>query len=169
MRDLITEKNNQSPIHVGEINGKPLRFFRPQTDDAQMPWVSAADLQHAMDSPRDLRRAMVAHINQKFPAVASRVLTTDGYLDLWGFQAVQGFIPAMIDVGVVDQAFHIAFVKQVFTAAETIFPIFDTGPNGERVASANVVAALLGQSREAVNTQAAALGAIKGTPDGTNH
>jgi hypothetical protein len=77
-----TEVNRQSPIHVGEINGKPLRFFRPQSDDDQMPWVSADDLQHAMGIPWELKRAMAAHAARKFPCIARRILRIDGYLDV---------------------------------------------------------------------------------------
>jgi hypothetical protein len=70
MRNPTTKMNKRSPIHVGEINGEALRFFQPQTDDDQMPWVSADDLRHAMRAPRHLFREADARSNQEFPSMA---------------------------------------------------------------------------------------------------
>jgi hypothetical protein len=74
----------------------------------------------------------------------------------------------MIEVGVVDESFHMAFVKQVVAAGETIFPVFDIGPNGERVVNTSVAAALLGDKMDTVNARALALGVTNGARDATN-
>jgi hypothetical protein len=76
---------------------------------------------------------------------------------------VEGVNPAMIEGEIVGEGFHLAFVKQVYAAAEKIFPMFDIGPNGERVTSINVLAALLGESVEDLKPRAVVPGVAKGT------
>jgi hypothetical protein len=81
---------NQNSVYVGTLNGKPMRFYQPQSDDDMMPWVATDDLVRAFGLPRDARRAL-NRASFKFRTVARRVHTECGAEEqLLGFHAVQG-------------------------------------------------------------------------------
>jgi len=139
------------PVHVGTINDKPVRFYRPQSGDDMMPWVAAGDLCQALAMNRLARRALQCASNAQ-PAVAKRVRTEDGTLtELLAFQGVQGLMRALIELRFITEPVHFAVVQQVIAAAERASPeLFDRDASGEMRISSRVIAMLLGEQHQAI-------------------
>jgi len=138
-----------TPIYVGTIAGKSVRFYHPQNGDDMMPWVATDDLCLALGMNREARRAMK---RCKFTEVAKRVRVEDGSeTQLLAFQGVQGLMGGLIETRHADQSVHMAYVQEVVAAAECIFPgLFKRDASGEILLSSVVVARLLGEDHAAL-------------------
>jgi hypothetical protein len=148
--NAMNEFNPQQPIHVGTLNGMPLRFYPPQTNDDLMPWAAMDDLAAALGMNRTARRAL-REANAKFPDLAKRIQTEGGMeVDVLGFQAVQGLMGALKQAGTAGDAVHMAFTEQVVAAAQKAYPLmFDRDANGELIVNSHMLSMLLGENHEA--------------------
>jgi hypothetical protein len=113
---------NQNSVYVGTLNGKPMRFYPPQSDDDMMPWVATDDLVRAFGLPRNARRAL-NRASFKFRTVARPVHTECGAEEqLLGFHAVQGLVLGAIELGQITPDVHAAYIREVVAAAERSSP-----------------------------------------------
>lgn len=101
----------QKPIHVGTLNGKPLRFYPPQAADDMMPWVAMDDLAAVLGMNRQARMAL-RQAKTEFPDLAKRIRTEGGVVDPLAYQAVQGLMGGLKEAGADDDALHLAFVHE---------------------------------------------------------
>jgi hypothetical protein len=150
----VNELNPQQPVHVGTLNGMPLRFYPPQSSDDMMPWVAMDDFATALGMKPTARMALLAMTTES-PNVAKRIQTESGALvDVLAFQGVQGVMGALKqrDMGVVAvDMLHMALVQELMTAAEKLNPLlFDRDVNGEFIVNSRMMAMLLGEDHEAL-------------------
>lgn len=87
----------QSPIHTGEVNGKPLRFFRSPKPGPQMPWHVHDDLVTCLGLPRDLRRYFMRKMVNHWKDDIVTVATKDGIVTIAPHYVAQGLIGAVQD------------------------------------------------------------------------
>lgn len=148
---MSTDQNEAAPVYVGTINGKPVRFYPPQSSDDMMPWVATDDLCLALGMNRVARLAM-RRASKAQPAVAKRVRTEGGAdTELLAFQGVQGLMNALIETGQIERSMHAICVWEVIAAAERAFPeLFDRDASGEMRVTSGVIAMLLGEDHAAV-------------------
>jgi hypothetical protein len=88
-----------SPLHVGSIRGKPVRFFETPNEDGQpdLPWHSVEDLMASLELPRAHRRGFLQQM-QKDKHVRM-IATADGLIPVGPHPAAQGFLEAGKDCG----------------------------------------------------------------------
>jgi hypothetical protein len=140
-----------APIYIGALNGAPLRFYAPQTADDMMPWVATEDLANALRMNRNARRALLK-ADKAHPDLAKRIRTSDGaHVAVLAYRGVQGLMGALKDVGLANDAEHMAFTKQLFEAAKRSAPmLFDVGANGETIIRSSAMAMLVGATHDEI-------------------
>lgn len=62
----MTNSNLVEPIHVGQVNGQPVRFFASHLDRPDWPHHAIDDLHKALGMPRELRRKLVRVAHKAF-------------------------------------------------------------------------------------------------------
>jgi hypothetical protein len=84
-----------TPLHVAEINGERLRFFKTPFDDGKpdLPWHAVDDLYRIMKLPRSLRR----HFRERIGA-ARTIATAEGIIGISPHYQAQGAIKGMIEM-----------------------------------------------------------------------
>jgi hypothetical protein len=97
----------QSPLHVAEIDGKRLRFFKTPLKDGKpdFPWHSVADLFTAMGlPPHDVQAFLEMRPPPPFPQ-RETVATAEGPVVIAPHYQAQSFIDALIDYGKAPKSF----------------------------------------------------------------
>lgn len=86
-----------TPIYMGTINGRAVRFFRGPGDEPDMPWHAHEDLLASFGIPRALRRTLRAQVLKHWPQ-ACRTVEVEGEPVLLAPHFVgQGIISASSD------------------------------------------------------------------------
>jgi hypothetical protein len=82
-----------TPLHIAEINGERLRFFKTPLNDGRpdLPWHAVDDLYRVMKLPRGLRR----HFRERIRTVRT-VATAEGLVTIGPHLLAQGAIDVMI-------------------------------------------------------------------------
>ena len=68
-----------SPIHIGTLNGKPLRFFKAPLSGPHLPWHAWDDMVACIGLPRSLRRHMQQSLKSEHAANIRTVATARRY------------------------------------------------------------------------------------------
>jgi hypothetical protein len=145
----MSEFNPHQPVHVGTLNGMPLRFYAPQTDDDMMPWVAMEDLASALGMNRTARRAL-REANKNFPDMAKRIPGEDGAQVCTCVSGCPGPLGRAEGAGIC-RGLHLALVQELMAAAEKASPLlFDRNANGETVLNSHMLSMLLGESHEPI-------------------
>jgi hypothetical protein len=87
-----------APLHVAEIDGHQLRFFRTPNNDGRpdLPWHCVDDLSKVFGLNRQQRRALLQGM-QKYDAFRT-VATSDGILTIGPHYTAQGAISAIAEI-----------------------------------------------------------------------
>ncbi|TXN06695.1 hypothetical protein FV222_04845 [Methylobacterium sp. WL103] len=85
------------PIHIGELNGKLLRFFKAPTDEPQLVWHAWDDLVACASLPRDLSERFQRSMRRDYPDGVRTIGTTEGILTIAPHWMALGFIGSMIE------------------------------------------------------------------------
>ncbi len=109
-----------APLYVGEVRGKPVRFFRPPHADLDFPWHSFTDLLAAIDLPRRHRRAFEAGLGQSWKADTKMVDTEEGLTTIAPHFVAQGFIEAMIEAERATNALTAEYTRHAAAAMQAM-------------------------------------------------
>lgn len=108
-------------LHVAEINGKPVRFFRSPGQGADFPWHAADDLFHALAFPRPVRREFQRRLKSDHGDDVRTVATADGIVTIAPHYMAQGAIGAGIDIGCTPPSAEVAYAKAGVAALKVFF------------------------------------------------
>ncbi len=89
----------QPVLHTGEVNGRPVRFFRSPREGADFPWHVADDLFHALTFPRAVRREFQRRLKADHKDDVRTVATPDGIVTIAPHYMAQGAIGAAVEIG----------------------------------------------------------------------
>ena len=81
-----------TPLHVGVINGRDVRFFRDPSGKPGLPWHVADDLFRAADLPRNVRRHLIETAQKAFGDELRTIPTADGVVTIAPHTAAQAFL-----------------------------------------------------------------------------
>ena len=93
-----------TPVHVGVVAGKPLRFFRSPKPGPQMPWHAHDDLLSCLDLPDDLKLDFRRRLVGPWKADVRTVAVAEGVVTIAPHFIAQGLIGAAIEIGPVKSA-----------------------------------------------------------------
>jgi hypothetical protein len=110
------------PLHVAEINGKRLRFFKTPLDDSKpdFPWHAVEDLYRCMKLPKSLRR----HFPERVRA-GRTIATAEGIVSIAPHCMAEAAIGAMIEVKQAPASFANEYS---FAAVAAMNKLADTMP-----------------------------------------
>jgi hypothetical protein len=99
---MMSRTRVAGPIHVGQIGGHPVRFFRSPEDGPRLPWHSQDDLFVCLGMPavlqEDFRRKAANH--PEWGGVIHTVATPDGITRIAPHFMAQSLVEAMVECGV---------------------------------------------------------------------
>lgn len=101
-----------SPIHVGTLNDKPLRFFRAPTDEPQLVWHAWDDLVACACLPRDLGERFQMSLRRDYPNAIRTVATAESIVTIAPHWMAQGFIGSMIESRRMSASADLAYTIQ---------------------------------------------------------
>jgi hypothetical protein len=87
-----------APIHTGEVNGVPVRFFEGPTSMPEVPWHAVDDLHQAMGLDQRDRVSLLLAMRQDSPDELRTVATEDGPTTLAPNYVAQGMIDAIAEI-----------------------------------------------------------------------
>lgn len=85
-----------SPLHVGVVNGRDVRFFKGPSNGPEMPWHSVEDLYQALGLPRSLRRELLRKTQEHWGKELRTVATANGPVVVAPHFVAQGLIGAAV-------------------------------------------------------------------------
>lgn len=88
-----------SPIHTGQVNGKPLRFFRSPSQGAHMPYHAHDDLLVCLELPRDVRRVLKSKLASVWGGEIRTLATADGIVTIAPHVVAQSLLEMVIEAG----------------------------------------------------------------------
>jgi hypothetical protein len=91
-----------APLHVANVGGHPLRFFRTPLTDGRpdLPWHCIDDLQHCLGLNRQGRKVFPRMLrSSEWRAIPRTVATADGVVTIAPHFIAQGMIDAMVENG----------------------------------------------------------------------
>jgi hypothetical protein len=109
-----------APIHTGDINGKPIRFFKAPLPIPHLPWHCHDDLLRALGLPRSLRRHLQQSMQKCFGADIKTVATAEGILTIAPHFAAQGLLGAAADTGMVSANIEHSYVREAAAALKAL-------------------------------------------------
>ena len=111
-----------SPLHVAEINGQMVRFFRTPLNDGlpDFPWHSTNDLMAALNMDRKMRREFLQTLREGPGAVVKSIATKDGVVQVCPHFMAQGLADAMVHVGNAPTVSRDQYDAAVFAAAQEL-------------------------------------------------
>ena len=86
-----------SPLHVGIINARDVRFFKGPSNGPEMPWHAVEDLYQALGLPRSLRRELLRKTQAHWGMELRSVATADGPVVVAPHYVAQGLIGAAVE------------------------------------------------------------------------
>jgi hypothetical protein len=86
-----------SPIHIGSLNGKPLRFFGAPIDEPQLAWHAWDDLVACASLPRQMGERFQRSLRRDYPNAIRTVATPEGIVTIAPHWMAQGFVGSMIE------------------------------------------------------------------------
>lgn len=98
-----------TPLHVGTVNGHPVRFFRAPSGVPEIPWHAAEDLFSAVDLPPDRRQQLTQAMRSVVGSQSATVATSEG--------------PVVIASHLLAQAFLIGMAQAAAEAGDTFPPL----------------------------------------------
>lgn len=101
-----------TPIHIGTLNGKPLRFFKAPTDEPQLVWHAWDDLVACASLPRDLGERFQRSLRRDYPEAIRTVGTAEGIVTIAPHWMAQGFIGSMIESKRMPPSAELAYTVQ---------------------------------------------------------
>lgn len=101
-----------SPIYIGALNGKPLRFFKAPTDEPQLVWHAWDDLVACASLPRDLGERFQRSLRRDYPNAIRTVATVEGIVTIAPHWMAQGFIGSMIESKYIPASADLAYTTQ---------------------------------------------------------
>ena len=90
-----------APLHIGQVNGHQVRFYRDPSGHPALPWHSAEDIYLALGLPRHVRREFQRMTQRHWPGEVRTIGTADGIVTVAPHHVAQGVIGAAIEVGAV--------------------------------------------------------------------
>lgn len=101
-----------SPIYVGKLNGKPLRFFKAPTEEPQLVWHGWDDLVACACLPRALGERFQQSLRRDYPSAIRTVATAEGIVTIAPHWMAQGFIGSMIESKRMPPSADLAYTMQ---------------------------------------------------------
>lgn len=104
------------PLYTATINDKELRFYKsPMNEGPDFPWHCVDDLMICIGLPRSLRRKYAKDVHHMRVNGTKTVATKDGIISIAPSYHAQGFLDAMVEVGMttpeVVAKYHLASTK----------------------------------------------------------
>lgn len=110
------------PIHVGDVNGQRLRFFRSPLDGPDFPWHRVDDLYRCVGLDRNQRRYFLRWLRERGGEVRS-VATSEGPVVIAPHFMAQGCIDAGVETGRVLVAVRTAYDIEGAMALKKVVPL----------------------------------------------
>ncbi len=108
----MTERALTTPVFTGELNGKPLRFFKAPRPGPHLVWHSWDDMLACFALPRDLRRHFKARLQQDYRTEIETVATSEGITTVAPHWMAQGLIGSMTDLGFASNGTDISYARE---------------------------------------------------------
>lgn len=111
-----------SPLHVAEINGKKVRFFRTPLKDGKpdFPWHAVNDLASAMGLNSRERKGFLRMLRSGPGAVVVSIATEGGIAQISPHFMAQGLVEAMVETGHAAKVAEDQYHKAVFDAGKAL-------------------------------------------------
>ncbi|WP_162560733.1 hypothetical protein [Methylobacterium durans] len=104
--------NLVSPIYIGTLNGRPLRFFKAPLPEPHLVWHAWDDLVACSDLPRDRRRALKNSLQHDHGEKIRTVATLSGIVTIAPHFMAQGFIGSMVENGFMPASADMSYTIQ---------------------------------------------------------
>ncbi|WP_331299202.1 hypothetical protein [Methylobacterium oryzae] len=101
-----------SPIYIGTLNAKPLRFFKSPTDEPQLVWHAWDDLVACASLPRALNEKFQRSLRRDYPEAIRTVATAEGIVTIAPHWMAQDFINSMIETKRMPASADLAYTMQ---------------------------------------------------------
>jgi hypothetical protein len=105
-----------SPLHVGRLNGRPLRFFRAPLTGTHLPWHAFDDMQACLALPESLRAALKRDLMADWGRDVRTVATADGIVTIAPHWMAAGLIGAVAGRTGDDLDLTVAYQQALFSA-----------------------------------------------------
>ncbi|MDW7555372.1 MULTISPECIES: hypothetical protein [Azospirillum] len=115
----------QKPIHTGNINGKPVRFFATPLNDGlpDFPWHSTNDLMSACNLDGTARQHFMRMAQRDHVGTMQTIATPDGVVTVAPHYHAQGFVDAMVHVKRVKKRARADYDMAIMEAGKALFPM----------------------------------------------
>jgi hypothetical protein len=119
-----------TPLHIGTVGGKPLRFFRTPLNDGlpDGPWVAVDDVGHCLALNREHRRMHQRVMQSTCKDVIHTLSTPDGLVSIVPHAMMRAAVEALIDTGRVPAS---ARDEYVHASAEAMMKLNPGCPSPE--------------------------------------
>ena len=108
------------PIHTGEIDGLPVRFFKGPVAGPELPWHALEDLYRTMRLPRPVRRQLLERTRAFPDGEARTVASADGLATIAPNYMAQGIIGAAVEVHGVRADFEHLYIPEAIAALKVL-------------------------------------------------
>lgn len=105
-----------SPIYIGTLNKKPLRFFKAPLSGPHLVWHAFDDLLACLKLPKSLQKDFRQKLKLDWSSDVRTVPTSDGIVTISPHWMAQGLIGSMIEVGMVNPKTEMAYTKEAVAA-----------------------------------------------------
>lgn len=105
-----------SPLHVGRLNGRTLRFFRAPLAGTHLPWHAFDDLQTCLSLPEALRAALKRDLMADWGRDVRTVATADGIVTIAPHWMAAGLVGAVAGRTGDDLDLTVSYQQALFSA-----------------------------------------------------
>lgn len=110
-----------TPIHIGNLNGLPLRFFRAPFKEPHLPWHAPDDLHACLAFPPLLRKDFQQRLQSTEWAKDVRpVATTMGIVTIAPHWMAQGLLGSVIQLGLAQPSIELDYAVQAGDAINVL-------------------------------------------------
>jgi len=85
------------PVHIGRINGKPLRFFEGQNARGEFPWHAVDDLYRCLGLNHHDRQHYLSLLQKNWGSEIRTIETISGPVVVAPHFMAQGFVDAIVE------------------------------------------------------------------------
>lgn len=104
------------PLHVGRLNGRPLRFFRAPLAGTHLPWHAFDDLQACLALPEDVRAGLKRDLMADWGRDVRTVATVEGIVTIAPHWMAAGLVGAVAGRVGDDIDLTVAYQQALFSA-----------------------------------------------------